>query len=64
MKPTNPIVFDYPILKTGGHYDPTTGIYTVPIDGTYEFVLHFWTYNDASAGAALEVDNTPVSKIS
>ena len=36
----DPIVFDEARINPGGHYDPTTGIYTVPEDGTYEFYLH------------------------
>ena len=27
-------------INPGGHYDPTTGIYTVPQDGAYEFYVH------------------------
>ena len=34
VTPSDPIVFNYPVENTGGHYDPTTGIYTVPISGT------------------------------
>ena len=33
----NPIVFDVAVLNTRGHTDPNTGIYTVPLDGTYGF---------------------------
>ena len=60
LTPTNPIMFDYPILNTGGHYNPTTGIYTVPIDGTYEFIFQYRTLNDNSAESFLEVDGTRV----
>ena len=38
--PSNPIVFDYSFINHGNHYDNTTGIYTVPIDGIYEFYVH------------------------
>ena len=61
LTPSDPIVFDDAILNTGGHYDPTTGIYTVPIDGTYEFIFHFYTYNEHSAAGYLEVDNDRVT---
>ena len=43
ITPTDPIVFDNAVLNTGGHYDPTTGIYTVPIDDTYEFIV-WWRW--------------------
>ena len=55
------MVFNHPVLNTGGYYDPTTGIYTIPIDGTYEFVFHFRSYNDNSAVAWLVVDGVRVS---
>ena len=45
----------------GGHYDPTTGIYTTPIDGTYEFIIRLRAYNDAIAEAFLIVDGVQVS---
>ena len=57
LTPTNPMVFDDDRINTGGHYDPIIGIYTVPIDGTYEFISHVYIYNDTNAGAFLEVDN-------
>ena len=61
MTPSDPVVFDNVMLNTGGHYDPTTGVYTVPVDGDYEFILHFYTYNDFSGHAYLEVDNVRVN---
>ena len=57
----NPIVFEVAVHNTGGHYDPTTGIYTVPIDGTYEFIIHILSYNDFNIQAILVVDETRVS---
>ena len=61
---SDPIVFNYPVHNTGGHYDPTTGIYTVPLDGTYEFIFHFWGFNDVTVGALLVVDSDAVSLFS
>ena len=59
--PTIPIVFPIPLQNSGGHYDRTTGIYTVPIDGTYEIIVHILSYNDDSIAAFLVVDGTKVS---
>ena len=64
LTPEDPIVFNYPVINTGGHYDPTTGIYTVPIDGTYEFIFRFRANNDAGLGAWLVVDGDDVSLFS
>ena len=61
MTPTDPIVFNYPVHNTGGHYDSTTGIYTVPLDGTYEFTFHILANNDALFVAWLVVDAKLVS---
>ena len=58
--PTNPIVFDVPVQNSGGHYDNTTGIYTAPIDGTYEFIVHILSLNDYQNRAHLVVDGTDV----
>ena len=33
--PPNPIVFNYAVLNSGGHYNVTSGIYTVPLDGVH-----------------------------
>ena len=53
-------MFNYPVFNTGGHYDPTTGIYTAPIDGTYEFIFHFESDSD-SYTAYLVVNGADVS---
>ena len=58
--PGDPIVFNVAPLNPGGHYDVTTGIYTVPIDGIYEFSLHLLCLNDNQYLAYLEVDDTRV----
>ena len=60
ITPTNPTIFNYAVLNPGGHYDVTTGIYTVPIDGIYEIIFHFRSFNDNTA-QALRVDGTRVS---
>ena len=64
LNPGNPIVFNYLVHNAGGHYDPTTGIYTVPIDGTYEFIFRFYAYNDVGFGAWLVVNGDDVSLFS
>ena len=59
--PENPIVFNVAHLNPGGHYDVTSGIYTVPVDGVYEFMLRIRSLDDASFGVFIEVDNVHVS---
>ena len=59
--PSDPIVFDVAVQNTGGHYDPTSGIYTAPIDGTYEFIIHTVSANDWVIATYLVVDDTQVS---
>ena len=61
--PANPLVFDVAVINTGGFYNTATGIYTVPVDGVYEFTVHLFTTAESDdAGAAfLVVDNTRVS---
>ena len=59
--PDDPIIFNIAPLNLGGHYDVTSGIYTVPVDGVYEFILHIRCVNDASCAAWIEVDNVAVS---
>ena len=43
-----PIVFDDAKINPGNHYDPTTGIYTVPLDGIYEFYAQIESYVDSN----------------
>ena len=40
------MVFNVAPLNPGGHYDVTSGIYTVPIDGVYEFIVQTLCIND------------------
>ena len=61
--PSNPIVFDVAFLNSGGHYNATTGIFTVPIDGTYEFIVHILGDNDFEIRVHLIVDGTYVSNL-
>ena len=60
LTPGDPIAFNYPIHNAGYHYDLTTGIYTVPLDGIYEFFFRIYGYEDNSIGAFLIVDNVQV----
>ena len=61
--PANPLVFDVAVINTGGFYNAATGIYTVPVDGVYEFTVHLFTTaeSDDAGSAFLVVDNTRVS---
>ena len=54
-------MFNVAHLNPGGHYDVTTGIYTAPLDGVYEFMLRIRSINDAGFGVWLEIDNVRVS---
>ena len=62
LTPGNPIVFNVASLNLGGHYDMASGIYTVPVDGVYEFILHILCLNDAACRAYIEVDDVAVSQ--
>ena len=64
MTPGDPIVFNNPVHNTGGHYDPTTGIYTAPIDGTYEIIFRIRADSIADTIARLVVDGSDVSSFS
>ena len=38
--PTGTIIFTNDAINPGGHYNASTGEYTVPCDGIYEFTAH------------------------
>ena len=54
----SPIVFDDAKINPGDHYNQTTGIYTVPQDGIYEFTVQIESYleSDNDWGFDLVVD--------
>ena len=41
-------MFDEVRIDGGQNYDPTTGIYTVPINGFYEFNVQIYVHSDAA----------------
>ena len=42
-----PVVFNY-VVRHSDAYDNTTGIFTAPLDGDYEFMLHALCNNDTT----------------
>ena len=48
-------------MNPGGHYDNTTGIYTVPIDGIYEFNLNVRSNPDSDFGSYLVADGVDIA---
>ncbi len=61
VTPSDPLVFDFNLLNPGGHYDNSTGIYTVPVTGTYQIIIYIWGNNDPEIRTYLNVDGTRVS---
>ena len=61
VTPTDPIVFNYPVHNIRNYYSPTTGIYTVPVDGIYEFNIQLYDNNDEDYGVNFVVDGEDVS---
>ena len=53
---TDPIIFDMDVINPGGHYNPRIGIYTVPIDGTYEVIFNLASSEDAVYNAHVNVE--------
>ena len=54
-------MFDETRLNPGGHYDNTTGIYTVPKDGFYEFNLNLRGQPDHDFGSFLVRDGVDIA---
>ena len=58
---SDPIVFNEVRMNPGGHYDDTAGIYTVPIDGIYEFNVNARAQSDSDFGSYLVRDGVDVA---
>ena len=43
----SPVNFDWDVINPGGHYDNTTGYYTVPYDGIYQFHVQMQSYSSS-----------------
>ena len=52
----DPVVFNLTQFNPGEHYDPQTGIYTVPFDGKYMFTATLRGQPDHDFGAVINVD--------
>ena len=55
MIPGDPIVFDAVRIDGGENYNPATGIYTVPVNGFYEFYINMYVYSDESLNWAFYI---------
>ena len=58
--PEGPIVWNETRVNPGGYYDNTTGIYTVPIDGIYEFTVQIAVIEDESLIYYILIDSVRV----
>lgn len=54
----DPLIFDNAHINSGGHYSTSTGQYTVPYSGVYEFSVHLQYYS-SYIRFYIEVDNSP-----
>ncbi|XP_047450568.1 complement C1q and tumor necrosis factor-related protein 9 isoform X2 [Mugil cephalus] len=43
--PNAPVVFSHVLYNVQGHYDPGSGLYTAPVNGTYVFSYHLTVYD-------------------
>lgn len=57
----DPILFNETRINPGGHFDTSTGIYTVPLDGVYQFYVNVWGHEDDDFAFYLEVDEIDVA---
>ena len=56
----NPIIFNETRYNPGGHYDPQTGIYTVPLDGLYAIAATLRSYPDNDYAVRIVADGSPI----
>ncbi|XP_068093325.1 EMILIN-2 [Hyperolius riggenbachi] len=57
------ILFDKVLVNDGNHYDPTTGIFTAPIEGRYLITAVLTPEQEHYVEAVLSVSNAVVSKL-
>ncbi|XP_063047016.1 cerebellin-2-like [Engraulis encrasicolus] len=50
------LIFNFPFVNVGNHYDTVKGVFTVPRCGVYQFHYHVFAGGDHGAGAKLEVN--------
>ena len=55
----DPLIFDNARINSGGHYSTSTGKYTVPYSGVYEFSVHL-AYYSSYIRFYIDVDNSPI----
>ena len=57
------MIFDQTRINPGGHYDNTTGIFTVPVNGIYEITSHLYNSPDVDNFSShyLKVDDQNVT---
>ena len=56
-------MFNETRLNPGGHYDNTTGKYTIPVDGVYEFNVNLRGHPDRDFGSYLVRDGVDVAHV-